>query len=106
MEVASYRSIIGSFMVYQDRLETYLLQLFAHPETTERFYINYNLSVITIEVNIVAKQKQASLVTICFLKFSLPSTLLLPSGPSAVPASLEKRVKLFVVVRYFYLMSV
>jgi len=37
----------------------------------------------------------------CFLKFSLPSTLLLPPGPTAVPASLEKRVKLFVVVRYF-----
>jgi len=24
--------MIGNFMVYQDRLETYLLQLFAHPE--------------------------------------------------------------------------
>ena len=30
-----YKSIIGNFMVYQDRLETYLLQLFAHPEASE-----------------------------------------------------------------------
>jgi len=28
-------SIIGNFMAYQDRFETYLLQLFAHPETSE-----------------------------------------------------------------------
>jgi len=37
----------------------------------------------------------------CFLKLSLPSTLLLPPGPAAVPMSLEKRVKLFLVVRCF-----
>jgi len=27
--------IIGNFMVHQDRLETYVLQPFAHPETSE-----------------------------------------------------------------------
>jgi len=32
-EVPFSRNIIGNFVVYQDRLETYLLQLFAHPET-------------------------------------------------------------------------
>jgi len=34
-EVPFYKSIIGNFMVYQDQLETFLLQLFAHPETSE-----------------------------------------------------------------------
>ena len=33
--VLFHKSIIGNFMVHQDRLETYLLQLFAHPETSE-----------------------------------------------------------------------
>ena len=94
------RSVIGTFMVYQDWLETYLLQLFAHPEF-------YNLSVIIFEVNIVAEQKLALLVTIfLFLKFLLPSNILLSPCPTSVPASLDKRVKLFVVTRYFYLMSV
>jgi len=36
----------------------------------------HNLFVITFEVDIIAEQKQALLVTIfCFLKLSLPSTL-------------------------------
>jgi len=34
-EVPFYKSTIGNFMVYQDQLETFLLQLFAHPETSE-----------------------------------------------------------------------
>jgi len=34
-----YEDIIGNFMVYQDRTETYLLQLFAHPETSDWFSI-------------------------------------------------------------------
>ena len=59
-----YESIIGNFMVYQDRLETYLLQLFAHPDTSEWFSIIY---VTNFEVNNAAEQKQALLVTIfCF----------------------------------------
>jgi len=37
-------------MVYQDRLETNLLQLFGHPENSERFFI---ISIIIFEVNIV-----------------------------------------------------
>jgi len=40
-------------MVYQDRLELNLLQLFAHAENSEWFSI---LSVITYVVNIVAEQ--------------------------------------------------
>ena len=30
-EVPFHNRITGNFMVYQDRLETHLLQLFAHP---------------------------------------------------------------------------
>jgi len=43
------------FMVYQDRLEINLLQLFGHPDSSERFSI---ISVIILEVNIVDEQKQ------------------------------------------------
>jgi len=48
-------SIVGNFMVYQDRLETNLLQLFAQQENSEWFSI---ISVIVFEVNIFAEQKQ------------------------------------------------
>jgi len=43
-------------MAYQDRIETNLLQLFAHPETSEWFSI---ISGIIFEVNIVAEREQA-----------------------------------------------
>jgi len=36
-EVLFHNRIIGNFMVFEDRLETNLLQLFAHPENSERF---------------------------------------------------------------------
>ena len=36
-EAPFHNSIIGNFMVYQDRVEVNLLQLFAHPENTECF---------------------------------------------------------------------
>jgi len=42
-------------MVYKCRLETNLLQLFAHPEKSEWFSI---ISAIIFEVNVVAAQKQ------------------------------------------------
>jgi len=41
-------------MIYQDRLETKLLQLFAHSENSEWFSI---ILVIVFEVNIGAEQK-------------------------------------------------
>jgi len=43
-------------VVYQDRIDTNLLQLFAHPEDSKWFSIIY---VVTFEVNVVAEQKQA-----------------------------------------------
>jgi len=60
--------------------------------------------IIIFEVNIVAKQKQPLLVTI-FLYFYVFIDLnsFTAPCPTAVPASLEKRAKLFVVVRYFVL---
>ena len=74
-EVPFHRSIMGNCMVYQDRLETYLLAA-----TPRNFRVVFcNLSVIIFVVNIVAEQKQALLVTIfCFSELSLPSALLLP----------------------------
>jgi len=52
---AFHDSIIGNFMVYQDRLETNLLRLFRQPENSEWFSI---ISVIIFEVTIVDEQKQ------------------------------------------------
>jgi len=40
-DVPLYKSIIGKFMAYQDRIETNLLQLFAHPETSEMVFYNF-----------------------------------------------------------------
>ena len=47
---AFHNSIIGNFVVYQDRLETNLLQLLGHPKNSEWFSI---ISVTIFEVNIV-----------------------------------------------------
>ena len=64
LEKPFHNSIIGNFMVYQDRLETNLLQLFVNPKNTKRFS---RFSVVC-EASIVAEQNQAQLVTIlCFL---------------------------------------
>jgi len=74
---AFHNSIIGNFMVHQDRLETNLLQLFRHPEISVWFS---KISVIIFEVNIIDEQKQTQLVTI-FYKPALPPTVLLPTLP-------------------------
>ena len=55
-DVPIYKSTISNLMVYQDRNETNLLQLFAHPETSECFSI---ISGVIFDVNIVVEQKQA-----------------------------------------------
>jgi len=64
-------------MVYQDRLETNLLQLFGHPENSELFSIIF---VIIFEVNVVDEQKQRYLANFfSFYKFPLSSIVsLLP----------------------------
>ena len=55
-DVPFYNSIIGNFIVYQDRIETDLLKLCVQPENSEWFSV---ISVIIFEVNILAEQKQA-----------------------------------------------
>jgi len=55
-EVPFHNNIIGNCIVYQNRIETHLLQLFAHQENSDGFSKN---SVVIFEVNIVVKQKQA-----------------------------------------------
>jgi len=52
---AFHNSITGNFAVYQDRLETNLLQLFEHPQNSEFFSIT---SGIIFEANIIDEQKQ------------------------------------------------
>ena len=51
-----HNSIIGNFIVYQDRTETDLWKLCVHPENSEWFSV---ISVVIFEVNIVAEQEQA-----------------------------------------------
>ena len=51
---AFLNSIVGNFVIYQDWLQTNLLQLFGHLEDLESFFI---IDVIILEVSIV-EQKQ------------------------------------------------
>ena len=74
-EVPFHNSIIDNIMAYQDRIETNLLQLFVHLENSKSFSI---IHVNIFEVNIVADQKQASLVTIFFVSFPCPQLFYCP----------------------------
>jgi len=73
-------------MFFQDKFETNLFQLFTHPLNSKWFSIIF---AIIFEVNIVAAQMQARLVTIFVLyKLLLPSNLLLlPCCYSDIPDS-------------------
>jgi len=84
---AFLKSSIGNFMVYQDRLETNLLQLFRHSENSEWFFI---ISVIIfwgqhccwIETNVIGND--------FFISFHCPQLLYcspFPTEPS--PESFE-----------------
>ena len=57
----SHNSTISNPMIDQDRLETNLLQLFAHTENSEWFSIIF---VISFEVSIVAKHVNEKILTI------------------------------------------
>jgi len=57
-KVPFYNSIIGNFMVDQDRPETILLQLFGHSEKSEWFSAIF---VVIFEVNIVDKRNKHNL---------------------------------------------
>jgi len=46
---------VGNFILYQDRIETNLLQLFAQQENSKWFSI---ISAVVFEANIVAEWKQ------------------------------------------------
>jgi len=60
-------------MVYQDRIETNISQLFAYPENSEWFSI---ISVIIFEVNIVAEQKHYRFFV--FVSFHYPQLFYCP----------------------------
>jgi len=50
-----YNSSMGILTVYQDLVETNLLQLFAHPENSEWFSV---ISIAMFDVKIVAEEKR------------------------------------------------
>jgi len=56
VEEPFYDRIVGNFTVYQDRIETNLLLLFAQPYNSEWFSITF---AIIFEVIVVAAHKQA-----------------------------------------------
>jgi len=56
VDLLFHNRIISNFIVNNDRLETNLLQIFAHPQKPEWVSI---LSGRIFEVNVVARQKQA-----------------------------------------------
>ena len=65
-EVSFFKSIIGNFIVYNDWIETNLLQLFAHAETSEQFSVISGI-IFEVSIKIVAEHKQAQLVRIFFI---------------------------------------
>ena len=69
MEVPFRNSIICKFMVYQDHLETNLLQLFAHPENSVCFSIIF---VVIFEVDTVAEKRILVTSFLFFICFQCP----------------------------------
>jgi len=67
VHVPLYNSIISNFMIYQDRLETNLLQLFAHTKFRMCFSV---ISVTVSKVNIVAEHVNAKRMTIIVLFYT------------------------------------
>jgi len=66
--VPFYESIIGNFVVYQHRIETNLLQLFAHPETSEWFSV---ISDISFEVKLLLNRNKHNNDLFVFLQVSI-----------------------------------
>jgi len=60
-QVSLHNRIKRNFMIYQDRLETKLLQLFVHTQNSEGFSL---ILVVSFEVNIVAEHANAKKMTI------------------------------------------
>jgi len=56
--VLCYNITVGNFMVYQDPLETSLLQLFVHPENSEWFSI---ISVVTLRSTMLRNRNKHNL---------------------------------------------
>ena len=78
-------------MVYQDRLETFIAAILSYH--TEKLQNSFLIAVI-FEVNIVAEQKQALLVTIfCFSKISLPQPLYFPLPYRCIPGNEGKNIR-------------
>jgi len=75
-------------MVYQDRIETNLLQQFAQQENPEWFSI---ISAIVFEVSIAAERKKnIGNDLLVFYKFHFPSAFILLPCPTVVLACLKR----------------
>jgi len=75
-DVSFHNNIIGNFIVCQDRIETDLLKLCAHPENSEWFSV---ISVIIVEVKLLLNRNKHNWQWFfAFYKFPLRSTILLP----------------------------
>jgi len=70
-----HHSIVGNFMVYQDRIETNLLQLFAQQGNSEWFSI---ISVVILRsILLLNRNKNIGNDLLVFYKFPFPSTFIL-----------------------------
>jgi len=77
--VPFYENIVGNFIVYQDHIETNLLQLLAQPETSDWLSIIFGIIF------------DVQLVTIFFLQIYIAFNHFTAFRcPTAVPASLIK----------------
>jgi len=79
-------------MVYQDRIDTNLLQLFAHPETTEWFSI---ISGIIFESTSLLNRNKYNWLRFClfFIRLHCPQLFYCPSLPyccSVIPGCCHK----------------
>jgi len=87
---AFHNSVIGNFVVYQNRLEKNLLQLLRHLVNSEWFSIIY---VIIFEVNIVDQQKQTiGNDFFVFISFHCPQLFCCSPCLTTAPASLNMHV--------------
>ena len=94
-DVPFHNSIIGNFIVYQDRIHTDLLKLCAHAENSEWFSVIF---VIMVFCNFCyyfwgqnccwTEKSITGNDFFVFHKFPLRSTILLPPCPTVTPASL------------------
>ena len=82
-------SIVGNFMVYQDRIETNLLQLFAQQENSEWFQ-SFPLAFLRL-ILLLNRNKNIGKHLLVFYKFPFPRTFILLPLPYRCFSGPEKK---------------